>query len=175
MPRIRFNKFYRYNELTRLLKDYSKEYPNLIRLESIGKSHEGRDIWLITATNFKSGNDMEKPAFWVDGNIHASEVTASAAALYLIQSLVTNTNANVSGPIVTVDGQTYATPHTFAWPPSSAHTIAARTQIVGTTRYDFLSWSDGGAISHVVSPTANTTYTMNFTTAKKRRAQLTSQ
>ena len=35
---------------------------------------------------------MEKPAFWVDGNIHASEVTASAAALYLIQSLVTKYN-----------------------------------------------------------------------------------
>ena len=89
MPRIRFDKFYRYNELTRLLKDYAKEYPDLIRLESIGKSHEGRDVWLVTATNFKSGPDTEKPAFWVDGNIHASEVTASAAALYLIHSLIT--------------------------------------------------------------------------------------
>lgn len=89
MPKTRFDKFYRFNELTRLLKDYAKEYPNLIRLESIGKSHEGRDVWLITATNFKSGEDVEKPAFWVDGNIHASEVTASAAALYLIEALVT--------------------------------------------------------------------------------------
>jgi murein tripeptide amidase MpaA len=89
MPKIHFNKFYRYNELTHLLKDYAKEYPNLIRTESIGKSHEGRDVWLITATNFKSGADAEKPAFWIDANIHASEVTASAAALYLIHSLVT--------------------------------------------------------------------------------------
>ena len=89
MPNIKFNRFYRYNELTRLLKAYAKEYPNLIRLESIGKSHEGRDVWLITATNFKSGEDAEKPAFWVDGNIHASEVTASAASLYLIHALVT--------------------------------------------------------------------------------------
>src|SRR6266508_3430809 len=89
MPKVRFNKFYRYIELTRLLKAYEKEYPNLIRLESIGKSYEGRDVWLITATDFKSGNYTEKPAFWVDGNIHASEVTTSAAALYLIHSLVT--------------------------------------------------------------------------------------
>src|ERR1041384_3510271 len=88
MPKIRFDKFYRYHELTRFLKDYAKEYPDLIRLESIGKSHEGRDVWLITATNFKSGDDMEKPAFWVDGNIHASAVTASAAAVYLIYFLV---------------------------------------------------------------------------------------
>jgi murein tripeptide amidase MpaA len=98
MPAIKFNRFYRYNELTRLLKAYAKEYPDLIRLESIGKSHEGRDVWLVTATNVKSGADLEKPAFWVDGNIHASEVTASAAALYLIQSLVTNygTDENVT-------------------------------------------------------------------------------
>ena len=89
MPKIRFNRFYRYNELTRFLKAYEKEYPNLIRLESIGKSHEGRDVWLITATNFKSGSDAEKPALWVDGNLHASEVTGSTAALYLIHSLVT--------------------------------------------------------------------------------------
>lgn len=88
MPKIRFDKFYRYEELTRLLKAYAKEYPDLIHLESIGKSHEGRDVWLVTATNFKSGEDREKPAFWVDGNIHASEVTASTAALYLIESLV---------------------------------------------------------------------------------------
>ena len=89
MPNIRFDKFYRYNELTRLLKAYEKEYPNLIRLESIGKSHEGRDVWLITVTDFKSGSDAEKPALWVDGNLHASEVTGSTAALYLIHSLVT--------------------------------------------------------------------------------------
>jgi murein tripeptide amidase MpaA len=98
MPKIRFNRFYKYNQLTRLLKAYAREYPNLIRLESIGKSHEGRDVWLVTATNFRSGKDAEKPAFWVDGNIHASEVTASAAALYLIHTLVTKykKDANVT-------------------------------------------------------------------------------
>ena len=88
MPKIRFDKFYRYKELTRILKSYAKEYPDLIRLESIGKSGEGREVWLITATNFKSGSDSEKPALWVDGNLHASEVTGSTAALYVIHSLV---------------------------------------------------------------------------------------
>lgn len=89
MPKTRFDKFYRYDELTDLLKAYAKEYPNLIRVESIGKSYEGRDVWLVTATNFQLGSDAEKPAFWLDGNIHASEVTASAAALYFIHALVT--------------------------------------------------------------------------------------
>ncbi|MCC7119371.1 MAG: hypothetical protein IT310_12670 [Anaerolineales bacterium] len=89
MPNVKFNRFYRYAELTQLLKAYAKEFPNLVKLESLGKSYEGREMWLVTVTNFKSGSDAEKPAFWVDGNIHASEVTASAAALYLINTLVT--------------------------------------------------------------------------------------
>jgi murein tripeptide amidase MpaA len=87
MPRPRFNKFYRYDELTRLLKAYVKEYPDLFKIESIGRSYEGREVWLITATNFKSGNDSDKPALWTDGNIHASELAASAACLYLIHTL----------------------------------------------------------------------------------------
>jgi murein tripeptide amidase MpaA len=89
MRKPRFDKYYRYEELTRLLKEYAREFPGLLKLESIGKSHEGRAIWLVTATNFKSGPDTEKPALWVDGNIHASEVAASAAALYHIHTLVT--------------------------------------------------------------------------------------
>ncbi len=89
MPKPHFNKFYRYDELTKLLKAYVKEYPNLFKLESIGKSYESRDVWLITATNFKSGDDLDKPALWADGNIHASEVTASAACLYFIHTLAT--------------------------------------------------------------------------------------
>ena len=89
MPRARFDKYYRYDELTRLLHRYAADYPKLLKVESIGKSHEGRDVWLVTATNFETGPDPEKPALWVDGNIHASEVAASSAALYHIHTLVT--------------------------------------------------------------------------------------
>ena len=79
MVDIQFNRYYRYEELTRLLQDYVQRYPDLIHMESIGKSHEGRDIWLLTVTNFKTGQDHEKPAVWVDGNIHATELSGSTA------------------------------------------------------------------------------------------------
>ena len=96
MPNVRFNKFYRYSELVRILKAYAKEYPDLIRLQTIGKSYEGRDVWLVTVTNFKFGNEAEKPALWVDANLHASEVTGSTAALYLIHDLVTRYKKDVN-------------------------------------------------------------------------------
>jgi murein tripeptide amidase MpaA len=89
MPKPRFNRFYTYAEMTRLLRAYTGEYPKLVALDSIGKSHEGRDVWQVTITNFRTGPDTEKPALWVDANIHASEVAASTAALYFIHTLLT--------------------------------------------------------------------------------------
>lgn len=89
MPDIRFDTYYRYAELTQFLDDWGKAHPNLCRVGVLGQSYEGRDISVVTVTNFDTGPDSEKPAFWVDGNIHASEVSASSAALYLIHKLLT--------------------------------------------------------------------------------------
>ncbi|MEA3340532.1 MAG: M14 family metallopeptidase [Chloroflexota bacterium] len=89
MPDVKFDTYYRYDDLTRILQGYAEEYPQLARIESIGKSYEGRDIWLVTVTNFSAGEDKRKPALWVDGNIHATELAPSSACLYLINRLVT--------------------------------------------------------------------------------------
>ncbi len=88
IPIPRFDQFYRYPELTRLLQDYADAAPQLVSLRSIGKSFEGRDIWLLAITNRATGSDENKPAFWVDGNIHAAELTACTACLYWLHQLV---------------------------------------------------------------------------------------
>jgi murein tripeptide amidase MpaA len=89
MDTIRFDTFYRYDDLTHHLHAYAEAYPDLVRVESMGKSHEGRDIWVATVTNTATGSDREKPALWVDGNIHATEVSPSTTCLYFINTLVT--------------------------------------------------------------------------------------
>lgn len=88
MPVVRFDRFYRYEELSALVKAYAVEFPDLVQVTSIGKSYEGREILLAKVTDFKTGTDEEKPALWVDGNIHATEVSASAACLYFLDYLV---------------------------------------------------------------------------------------
>lgn len=88
MPDLTFDTYYRYDDLTEILRSFAQEYPHLVRIESIGQSHEGRDVWLATVTRFETGEDVDKPALWVDGNIHASEVSPSTASLYLIHRLV---------------------------------------------------------------------------------------
>ena len=89
MPPVAFDRFYRHAELTELLHAFAREHPGLVSIEAIGKSHEGRDIWMLTVTNSATGPASEKPAFWVDGNIHSTEVAASAASLYFLHTLVT--------------------------------------------------------------------------------------
>ncbi|MDQ2985045.1 MAG: M14 family metallopeptidase [Actinomycetota bacterium] len=89
MP-IAFDRFYRYDDLTRILEGWAAEHPGLFELESIGKSFEGRDIWLATVTNAETGPAAEKPAFLIEANIHSAEVTGSTAALHLLNRLVTD-------------------------------------------------------------------------------------
>ena len=87
-PQPRFDTFYRHDALTRLLFDYADAHPELVSVASIGKSFEGRDIWVATVTNTATGPAADKPAFWADGNIHAAELTASTAVLYYLHQLV---------------------------------------------------------------------------------------
>ncbi|MEZ5260030.1 MAG: M14 family zinc carboxypeptidase [Ilumatobacteraceae bacterium] len=77
----------RYDELTQWLDEFASQYPALVRKTSIGRSYEDRDIWLLTVTNHDLGDADEKPAIWIDGNIHASEVTASMAIVHLLDTL----------------------------------------------------------------------------------------
>ncbi|MDP1678668.1 MAG: M14 family metallopeptidase [Candidatus Nitrotoga sp.] len=90
MIKIQYDKYYKYAEITDILQSILARYPNLVRLSSIGKSFEGRDIWLLSITNYKTGEAHEKPAFWVDGNIHATELASSMACLYFIDWLINN-------------------------------------------------------------------------------------
>jgi Zinc carboxypeptidase len=86
--RVRFDHFYTYAELTDTLEAWASEHAALFRFESIGKSYEGREIWLCTATNSATGSPEEKPAVFVHAQIHAMEFTGTTAALHLLDHLL---------------------------------------------------------------------------------------
>ncbi|HYF75629.1 MAG TPA: M14 family metallopeptidase [Symbiobacteriaceae bacterium] len=88
------SKYHRYDEITAFLKAWAEIYPHLCRLESVGKSAEGREIWSMTITNFATGADTVKPAYHINGQHHAGEVTAAATAVYTIHYLLTEYGTN---------------------------------------------------------------------------------
>ena len=94
MPVIDHARFYRYDDLLRLLTEFASENPRYIRLTTIGQSHEKRNIVVVTLTDHETGCAEHKPAFWLDGNIHASELAASAACLYFIEWMAKGIGTN---------------------------------------------------------------------------------
>lgn len=98
------------------------------------------------------------------GGSASASTTDSATILTLI-----NLMSSPSGLAVIADGVTYTTPKALAWAAGSSHTLTITSpQTAGNTRYPYLSWSDGGGQSHVVTtPTTATTYTASFKTQNK--------
>jgi hypothetical protein len=70
-----------------------------------------------------------------------------------------------SGFSFTMDGTSYTNSASFSWTPGSSHAIATTaSQTPAGIQGTFVSWSDGGAISHSVTATAGvTSYIATFT------------
>ena len=86
---MNFNHYFTNKELEKKLKGWVKKYPDLISLQSIGESYEKRPIWLITLTNTATGPDTDKPAVWLDANIHATEISGTTIALHIAHTVLT--------------------------------------------------------------------------------------
>jgi hypothetical protein len=79
---VEWNRFYDHTGLAALLEKLHRAFPELTRLYSIGKSVEGRDLWCLEVTAFKTGPAEQKPGMYIDGNIHGNEVQAGEVVAY---------------------------------------------------------------------------------------------
>ena len=74
--------------------------------------------------------------------------------------------SNISGASFMVDGISYTSTQVLNWSPGTSHTLSTTSpQSAGTgIQYVWNSWSDGGPITHTVSPSVATTFTATFAT-----------
>jgi len=77
-----WNKYYTPAGVEDFCKNLAAAYPDLISLETLGKSYQGRNIYVLTVTDKSSGNPDHKPAYWIDGNIHSVELQGTEMAMY---------------------------------------------------------------------------------------------
>lgn len=114
---LRFDRYYTYEEVIVALKALNEAYPDLTQLEVIGQSEEERDIHALIINNPKTGEELNKPGVYVDGNIHGNEIQAGEVCLYYANMLLTkygkndritkavDRNAHYIIPVVNVDGR----------------------------------------------------------------------
>jgi hypothetical protein len=87
---VDWNRYYSAAETNEILTALGRRYPKLTRVYSIGKSYKGADLMVVEVTNEETGPASEKPALYLDGGIHAGELTGSAVALYVLNHLLRN-------------------------------------------------------------------------------------
>jgi predicted deacylase len=115
-----------YNESTDIFKDLENRHPNNIKLESIGKTWEKRDINLVTISkDIKTAHT--RPALFFTGTIHAREWVGHELAIEFtkyvldnyendptIQSYLENTTIYIV-PCANPDGYEYSKNHFSFW------------------------------------------------------------
>lgn len=77
--------YHDYNEMTKFLRATSARYSNLTALYSIGKSVQGRDLWVMVVSSSPYEHMIGKPDVKYVGGIHGNEVVGKELLLHLIQ------------------------------------------------------------------------------------------
>ena len=87
---FQYDHYIKYDELKSELEYFEKTYPSLCKLEVNMVTQEGRNQYAAILNNEKTGAPLTKPGFYLDGNIHAGEVTATMTAMHTLDYLLTN-------------------------------------------------------------------------------------
>jgi len=82
-----------YQDTIDFLTEAMAKYPDLIRLQNIGDTHEGRPIMMVTISQDVAYADL-KPALLYTGTIHAREWIGIELAVNFIQYLLDNYPSN---------------------------------------------------------------------------------
>ncbi len=71
--------------LTAQLRAWADAFPAIAHLASLGRTPEGREVWMLT---IGAEPERVRPAIWIDGNMHASEVAGSSVALAIAEDVL---------------------------------------------------------------------------------------
>lgn len=84
-----YNKYYNYEDLTRLLKGMAQKYPHIANLSSVGQSVEGRELWAMRITKDPGVDATGKPKCKYVGNMHGDETISRQVLVYLVEYILT--------------------------------------------------------------------------------------
>ncbi|KAK4877363.1 hypothetical protein RN001_009869 [Aquatica leii] len=175
--RISFTQYNRFEQINNYLYQLQQDYPNIVTLQSIGSTYEGRDMMVI---QISTDPDANKPVIFIDAGIHAREWIAPAMALYIINQLVENPNNSYLLdkvdwhilPVVNSDGYEYTFEHDRFW----RKTRSFQQECFGTdaNRNFGFHWGEGGTSSNPCDETFQGPYAFSEVEALNVKAYMES-
>ena len=78
--------YHSYPEMVRHIRDVARRHPGIVRVFSIGRSHEGRRLWAAEVSD-PVGEDEGEPEVLFDGLHHAREHLSAEMAIYVLDLL----------------------------------------------------------------------------------------
>lgn len=87
--------YHNYPETVQLLRDTAAAHPDIVRVFSIGKSYQGRDI-LVAEVSDHPGRNEGEPEVMFDGLHHAREHLSGEMPLYILRLLTGNYGKDTS-------------------------------------------------------------------------------
>jgi len=85
---IRFDHYRDVPELVAESKALAALHPKLLTYVDLGTSSLGLPVFALILNNPATGADTDKPAMYIDGNIHGNEIQSSETVLYTVWYLV---------------------------------------------------------------------------------------
>ncbi|MEX0798407.1 MAG: M14 family zinc carboxypeptidase [Bacteriovoracaceae bacterium] len=78
-----------FDELTSFLKNMAAKRPDIVKLVSLGKSVEGRDLWMMKISDNVQVDEVE-PEFKYISSMHGDEITGRELMRFFIEDIVNN-------------------------------------------------------------------------------------
>jgi len=159
-PKLGWEAYYDHDEIMDFLDEQVALHPDEASVETIGTSHEGRDLKVI---KISTGGNGQKPVIWIDANIHAREWITNAVATYIINELL---NGEASGarsllanfdfevlPVFNPDGYTYSRNTDRMWRKTRSNFASGTCRGADANRNFGFGWGTGGSSSVCSSDT----------------------
>jgi hypothetical protein len=79
-----------HDEVGERLKLMQRTWPEFLTLQSAGNSYGGREMWVMTLNNPRTGAENTKAAMYIEANVHGNEIQGAEVILYTIWYLMEN-------------------------------------------------------------------------------------